>query len=75
MITCYDLSSKRKILINPRCVVSVEFREDVTGKYAEINIVSAPYRIKVKENAREVEQIKEFFEKLRRIDSHVHHSE
>ena len=64
MITCYDLLLKRKVFINPRCVVSVEFREDSTGKYAEIHIMGEPYRIKVKENAREIEQIKEFFEKL-----------
>ena len=64
MITCYDLLLKRTILINPRCVVSVEFREDSTGKYAEIHLMGEPYRIKVKENAREIEEIKEFFEKL-----------
>lgn len=64
MITCYDLLSKRKVLINPRCIVSVEFREDATGKNAEIHIMGEPYRIKVKENAREIEEIKEFFEKL-----------
>lgn len=64
MITCYDLLSKRKILINPRCVISVDFREDATGKSANINIMGAPFMIKVKENSREIEQIKEFFEKL-----------
>lgn len=64
MITCYDLLSKRKILINPRCVISVDFMEDETGKSANINIMGAPFMIKVKENAREIEQIKEFFEKL-----------
>ena len=64
MITCYDLLTKRKILINPRCVISVEFREDATGKSANINIMGAPFMIKVKENSREIEQIKEFFEKL-----------
>ena len=64
MITCYDLLLKRTVLINPRCVVSVEFREDATGKYAEIHLMGEPYRIKVKENAREIEEIKEFFEKL-----------
>lgn len=64
MITCYDLLSKRTVLINPRYVVSVEFREDVTGKYAEIRTMGEPDRIKVKENAREIEQIKEFFKKL-----------
>ena len=64
MITCYDLLLKRTILINPRCVVSVEFREDATGKYAEIHRMGEPYRIKVKENAREIEEIKEFFEKI-----------
>ena len=61
MITCYDLLSKRKVCINPRCVISVEFREDATGKYAEIHLTGAPFMIKVNENARE---IKEFFEKL-----------
>lgn len=64
MITCYDLLLKKTILINPRCVVSVEFREDATGKYAEIHLMGEPYRIKVKENAREIEEIKEFFEKI-----------
>lgn len=64
MITCYDLLSKRKILINPRCVISVVFMEDATGKSANINIMGAPFMIKVKENVREIEQIKEFFEKL-----------
>lgn len=64
MITCYDQLLKRTILINPRCVVSVEFREDATGKYAEIHLMGEPYRIKVKENAREIEEIKEFFEKI-----------
>ena len=64
MITCYDLLLKRTILINPRCVVSVEFREDATGKNAEIHLMGEPYRIKVKENAREIEEIKEFFEKI-----------
>lgn len=64
MITCYDLLTKKKILINPRCVISVDFREDATGKSANINIMGAPFMIKVKENSREIEQIKEFFEKL-----------
>lgn len=64
MITCYDILSKRKILINPRCVISVDFMEDATGKSANINIMGAPFMIKVEENAREIEQIKEFFEKL-----------
>lgn len=64
MITCYDVSNKRTVLINPRCVISVEFREDATGKYAEIHITGAPFMIKVKENAREIEQIKDFFGKL-----------
>ena len=64
MITCYDLLSKRTVLINPRCVVSVEFREDATGKYAKIHIMGEPFMVKVKENAREIEQIKEFFKKL-----------
>lgn len=65
MITCYDVSDKKTVLINPRCVISVEFREDVTGKYAQIHITGAPYMIKVKENAREVEEIKEFFRNLK----------
>lgn len=64
MITCYDLLSKRKILINPRCVISVDFMEDATGKSANINIMGAPFMIKVKENAREIKEIKDFFEKL-----------
>lgn len=64
MITCYDLLLKTTVLINPRCVVSVEFREDATGKYAEIHLIGEPFRIKVKEDAREIEEIKEFFEKL-----------
>lgn len=64
MITCYDVLRKRTVLINPRCVVSVEFREDATGKNAEIHITGEPFMIKVKENAREIEEIKEFFEKL-----------
>lgn len=67
MITCYDLLTKRKVLINPRCVESVEFREDSTGKYAEIHIMGEPYRIKVEENAREIKEIKEFFEKLEEL--------
>ena len=65
MITCYDVSDKKTVLINPRCVISVEFREDVTGKYAQIHITGALYMIKVKENAREVEEIKEFFRNLK----------
>lgn len=65
MITCYDVSFKRTVLINPRCVISVEFKEDATGKYAEIHIVGEPYRIKVKENAREIEEIKEFFQNVK----------
>lgn len=65
MITCYDLLSKRTVLINPRCVISVEFMEDATGKYTEIHITGAPFMIKVKENAREIEQIKEFFENIK----------
>ena len=68
MITCYDLLSKRTVLINPNYVISVEFMEDVTGKYAGIHITGEPYWIKVKENAREIEQIKEFFEKLEEDD-------
>ena len=65
MITCYDLLSKRTVLINPRCVVSVEFREDATGKNAEIHLTGAPFMVKVKENAREFEEIKEFFRSLK----------
>lgn len=65
MITCYDVSNERKVLINPRFVISVEFREDATGNYAEIHITGAPFMIKVKENAREVEEIKEFFRNLK----------
>ena len=64
MITCYDLLSKRKMWINPRCVISVEFMEDATGKNAVIHITGSPFMIKVKENAREIKEIKEFFEKL-----------
>ena len=45
--------------------MSVEFREDATGKYAEIHIMGEPYRIKVKENAREIEEIKEFFKNVK----------
>lgn len=67
MITCYDLLTKRKILINPRCVISVDFSEDATGKSANINIMGEPYRIKVEENAREIKEIKEFFEKLEEL--------
>lgn len=65
MITCYDVLDKKTVLINPRCVISVEFKEDATGKYAEIHITGAPYMIKVKENAREIEEIKEFFRNLK----------
>lgn len=65
MITCYDILMKRTVLINPRCVVSVEFREDSTGKNAEIHIAGAPFMIKVKENAREIEEIKEFFRNVK----------
>lgn len=64
MITCYDISRKRTVLINPRCVISVELGEDAIGKYAEIHITGAPFLIKVKENAREIEQIKEFFKNI-----------
>lgn len=65
MITCYDISMKRTVLINPRCVISVEFREDATGKYAEIHLMGQPFMIKVKENAREIEEIKKFFRNLK----------
>ena len=68
MITCYDISNKRTVLINPRCVISVEFREDATGKNAEIHITGAPFMIKVKENAREIEEIKEFFRNVKEED-------
>lgn len=68
MITCYDVLDKKTVLINPRCVISVEFREDATGKYAEIHITGAPYMIKVKENAREIEEIKEFFRNVKEED-------
>ena len=68
MITCYDVSNERTVLINPRCVISVEFREDTTGKYAEIHLTGAPFRIKVKENAREIEEIKEFFRNIQEED-------
>ena len=68
MITCYDLLSKRTVLINPRCVVSVEFREDATGKYAEIHLTGAPFMVKLKENAREIEEIKEFFRNVKEED-------
>lgn len=63
MITCYNVLSKRKVWINPRCVISVEFREDATGNYAEIHLTGAPFMIKVNENAREIKEIKEFFKK------------
>lgn len=65
MITCYDLLSKRTVLINPRCVVSVEFREDATGNYAEIHLTGEPFMIKVNENAREIEEIREFFKNVK----------
>ena len=65
MITCYDVSNKRTVLINPRCVLSVEFTEDATAKHAEIHLMGQPFMIKVKENAREIEEIKEFFRNLK----------
>ena len=65
MITCYDFLMKRTVWINPRCVISVEFRKDATGKNAEIHITGAPFMIKVKENAKEIEEIKEFFENVK----------
>ena len=68
MITCYDLLSKRTVLINPGCVISVEFREDATGKNAEIHLTGAPFMIKVKENAREIKEIKEFFRNVKEED-------
>jgi ABC superfamily ATP binding cassette transporter len=46
----------------------VEFREDATGKNAEIHITGAPFMIKVKENAREIEEIKEFFRNVKEED-------
>ena len=70
MITCYDISRKRTVLINPRYVISVELGEDAIGKYAEINIKGSPFMIKVKENAREIEQIKKFFEIIKE-DTHA----
>ena len=39
-------------------------REDSTGKSVDISLMGEPFRIKVNENAREIEEIKEFFEKL-----------
>lgn len=65
MITCYDILSKRTVLINPRFVVSMVLGEDATGKFVEIDLAGEPYRIKVKENAREIEQIKDFFENMK----------
>lgn len=65
MITCYDILTKRTILINPRYVVSMESREDTTGKSVEIHLLGEPFRIKVKENAREIEEIKEFFRNVK----------
>ena len=64
MIICYDILSKRTVLINPRFVVSMALGEDATGKFVEIDLAE-PYRIKVKENAREIEQIKDFFENMK----------
>ena len=52
-------------------MISVEFREDATGKYAEINLTGAPFMIKVKENAREIEEIKEFFQNVNKEDFDV----
>lgn len=68
MITCYDILIKRTILINPRYVVSMESREDATGKSVEIYLLGEPFRIKVKENAREIEEIKEFFRNVKEWD-------
>ena len=64
MITCYDLLLKKTVLINPRFVVSMISKEDSTGKSVDISLMGEPFRIKVNENAREIEEIKEFFEKL-----------
>lgn len=65
MITCYDISFKRTVLINPRFVVSMVSMEDATGKFVDIHIMGEPFRIKVNENAREIEEIKEFFRNLK----------
>ena len=68
MITCYDISMKRTVLINPRYVVSMVSMEDSVGKAVEIHLVGQPFMIKVKENAREVEEIKEFFKNYKEED-------
>ena len=46
----------------------MEFKEDATGKYAEIHIMGQPFMIKVKEDAREIEEIKEFFRNVKEKD-------
>ncbi|MCT2160032.1 hypothetical protein [Granulicatella adiacens] len=68
MITCYDISMKRTVLINPRYVVSMVSMEDSVGKAVEIHLMGQPFMIKVKENAREVEEIKEFFKNYKEED-------
>lgn len=68
MITCYDILMKRTVLINPRYVVSMVSMEDSVGKAVEIHLMGQPFMIKVKENAREVEEIKEFFKNYKEED-------
>jgi hypothetical protein len=38
--------------------------EDSTGKSVDIHLMGQPFMIKVKENAREIEEIKEFFKRM-----------
>ena len=64
MITCYDILMKRTLLINPRYVVSLVSMEDSVGKSVEIHLMGQPFMIKVEENAREIEEIKEFFKRM-----------
>lgn len=68
MITCYDISFKRTVCINPRYVVSMVSMEDSTGKSVDIHLNGAPFMVKVKENAREIEEIKEFFKNYKEED-------
>lgn len=68
MITCYDILMKRTVLINPRYVVSLVSMEDSVGKSVEIHLMGQPFMIKVKENAREIEEIKEFFKNAKEED-------
>lgn len=42
--------------------------EDSVGKAVEIHLMGQPFMIKVKENAREVEEIKEFFKNYKEED-------